>query len=50
MYYGVIDVEPANEFKLILTFENNVKKLFDMEPYLVKGIFKELQDKTLFDL
>lgn len=33
---------------LILTFENNEKRLFDMVPYLELGIFKTLKDENLF--
>ena len=33
---------------LILTFENNEVKIFDMIPYLDKGIFQELKDENLF--
>jgi hypothetical protein len=31
-----------------LTFENNEKKIFDMKPYLDKGIFSELKDEKKF--
>ena len=48
MYLGVKEVNPIDNYKLILTFENNEVKLFDMTPYLDKGIFKELKDENLF--
>jgi hypothetical protein len=37
-----------SEYKLLLTFENGEVRLFDMNPYLEKGIFRELKDISLF--
>ena len=48
MYLAVKEVKPIDNYKLILTFENNEGKLFDMIPYLDKGIFQELKDENLF--
>ena len=48
MYLAVKEVKPIDNYKLILTFENNEVKIFDMIPYLDKGIFQELKDKNLF--
>jgi len=42
------EVKTLDEYKLLLTFENDEVKLFDMNPYLGKGIFKELKDISLF--
>ena len=44
----IIDVKPLEDCKLLLTFDNNVKKIKDMKPYLNKGVFKILQDKSIF--
>ena len=44
----VISVEAVKEHILKLSFENNEIKLFDVSPYLDKGIFKELQDYNYF--
>ena len=49
MYLAVKDVKSIENYKLILTFEDGSIKLFDMKPFLEKGIFKELRDKTLFE-
>ena len=49
MYLAVIDVEPLNDYKLLLTFENGEKRIFDVSPYLDKGIFKELKDEEKFN-
>ena len=48
MYLAVKDVKPIENYKLIITFDNEIVKLFDMKPFLEKGIFKELKDETLF--
>lgn len=48
MYLSVKEVKPLDEYKLLVTFENGEVKLFDMNPYLNKGIFKELKDISLF--
>ena len=45
MYLAVKEVKPIDNYKLILTFENNEVKIFDMIPYLDKGIFQELKMK-----
>ena len=38
MYLAVKEVKPIDNYKLILTFENNEVKIFDMIPYLDKVI------------
>jgi hypothetical protein len=48
MYLAVKSVKPLPNYKLLLTFENDETRLFDMNPYLDKGIFKELRDSSLF--
>lgn len=49
MYVGVKSVKPLLEYKLLLTFENNEQRIFDMSPYLDTGIFRELRDLTMFN-
>jgi len=49
MYLAVKSVEPINDYNLILTFENGEKRRFDMNPFLCKGIFKELKDVSKFN-
>jgi hypothetical protein len=48
MYPRVKDVKPTDDYKLILTFTNDEKKIFDVTPYLDKGFFKQLKDKSYF--
>jgi hypothetical protein len=49
MYIGVKAVEPLPEFRLLITFENDQRRVFNMEPYLDKGVFRELREISLFD-
>ncbi|WBW97662.1 DUF2442 domain-containing protein [Oceanirhabdus sp. W0125-5] len=48
MYFSIVEVKPLKDYKLLLTFENGEKRIFDMNPYLSKGIFKELKDENVF--
>ncbi|WP_035270702.1 DUF2442 domain-containing protein [Desulfitibacter alkalitolerans] len=48
MYLAIIDVKPLSDYQLLLTFENGEKRIFDMKPYLDKGVFKELEDEEKF--
>lgn len=49
MYLSIIDVKPLDEYKLLLTFENKEKRLFDVSPYLNMGKFSELKEISLFN-
>lgn len=44
----VTAVEPMDSYLLRLTFENNDVRVFDVSPFLEKGIFQELKDKNYF--
>ena len=48
MYYSVKEVIPNDDFTLLLTFENNEQKSFDLKPYLNFGVFKQLADIDTF--
>src|ERR1039458_9920801 len=48
-YFAVKEVKAIEDYKLILTFSNGEKRLFDMTPHLTKGIFKELRNVVLFN-
>ncbi len=48
MYLAVTEVKALEDYQLLLTFENGEKRIFDMKPYLDKGIFQELKDKKKF--
>ena len=45
----VVHVQAEQNFKLLITFNNGEKKSFDVKPYLGIGVFKELQDVSLFN-
>ncbi|MDR0613166.1 MAG: DUF2442 domain-containing protein [Dysgonamonadaceae bacterium] len=50
MYIGVKAVVPQENYKLLLTFENDEQGIFDMKPYLDFGpVFKVLKDPRLFN-
>lgn len=44
----VISVKPLDNFILELEFDSNEMGLFDVKPYLNKGIFCELNDENYF--
>jgi hypothetical protein len=44
----VTAVEAMDGYRVRLSFTNGEKKLFDMTPYLDKGIFRELVDTSYF--
>ena len=48
MYLSGTDVKPLENYKLLLTFENDEQKVFDVTPYLEVGKFSELKDDSLF--
>jgi len=49
MYPSVKKVKSVEDYKLLLTFSNGEKRMFDMKPYLTKGLFKQLKDVALFN-
>jgi len=44
----VITVKPEDNYKLAVTFDNGEKRLFDVAPFLDKGIFSELKNVDYF--
>lgn len=43
------NVEPIDDYKLIIEFDNGEKRIKDMKPYLENGVFKKLKDKNFFN-
>ncbi len=41
-------VKPLDNYCLMVWFENEEQKIFDLKPYLNKGIFSQLKDLSLF--
>jgi hypothetical protein len=44
----VKSVQAKDDYCLLLTFENGEKRMFDLKPYLNKGVFKRLQNSASF--
>ena len=49
MYWDVTAVKPQPDFLIYVETKDGRKGLFDMKPYLHKGLFKELADTELFN-
>ncbi len=45
---SVVVVEPLENYKLRVTLSNGRKGVFDVSPYLNKGVFRELKDPQYF--
>ena len=48
MYKGVTGVEATDDYKLLLSFDNKEKRVFDASAILACGRFSELKDLSLF--
>jgi hypothetical protein len=46
---AIREVEPTENYNLILTFDTGEKRRFDMNPFLSKGDYKELRDIDKFN-
>jgi len=44
-----VNVVPQEDYKLLVTFGNNEKKIFDVKPYLNLYPYQELKNKVLFN-
>ena len=44
----VKSVKPQEDYRLLLTFENGEKRVFELKPYLEKPVFRQLKDVVLF--
>lgn len=45
---SVVNVQPLDNYRLLLEFNTHEKKIFDLNEYLEHGIFKELKNPGLF--
>jgi len=45
---GIVKVAPQDDYKLLLTFSDGKKGVFDVKPYLGEGVFRELQNPSMF--
>jgi hypothetical protein len=49
-YWTVKNVVSLKDYKILLTFEKGIKKIFDMKPYLKYPMYKPLEDISLFNM
>jgi len=49
VYIGVKGVKPLPDYRLLITFENGEQRIFDVRPYLGKGLFRELWNVAQFN-
>ena len=41
-------VRPLDDYRLEVTFENGERRVFDVKPYLQRGVFVRLQNRAVF--
>ena len=44
----VKQVRPLEDYQLALIFENGEQRIFDVKPYLQRGVFVRLQNRVTF--
>jgi hypothetical protein len=44
----VISVRPLSDYRLDVTFENGERRVFDLRPYLDRGVFERLRNPATF--
>lgn len=49
MYWDVNIVKPKSEYKIYVEIEDGRKGIFDLKPYLNKGVLRELRDIDYFN-
>ena len=49
MYWDVKFVKPLSNFCIYVEIEDGRKGVFDMKPYLNRGVFQELKDTHYFN-
>ncbi|MEI6545355.1 MAG: DUF2442 domain-containing protein [Methylococcales bacterium] len=49
MYWDVKLVKPLSGYRIYVEIENQQKGVFDLKPYLDKGVFRELQNIHYFN-
>jgi hypothetical protein len=45
----VASVRPIDNYRLDIVFENGERRIFDVKPYLFRGIFVRLQNRPTFE-
>lgn len=49
MYWDVKTVRPLPDFRIYVEIEDGRKGIFDLNPYLDRGVFRELRDVHYFN-
>ena len=49
MYWDVKTVKPLPNFRIYVELEDGRKGIFDLNPYLDRGVFRELRDVHYFN-
>ena len=49
MYWDATLVRPLEDFRIYVELQDGCKGIFDMKPYLYRGIFKELKSIDYFN-
>lgn len=49
MYWDVKTVRPLDDYRIYVEIEDGRKGIFDLKPYLDRGVFRELRDKHYFE-
>lgn len=44
-----VHVSVLEDYKLLVTFHNNEKRIFDVKPYLTFGPYAELREREIFE-
>lgn len=48
MYWDVKLVKPMSGYRIYVEVEDGRRGIFDLKPYLDRGVFRELQDEDYF--
>jgi len=43
-----VEVKPLEQYKLLITFDNNERRIFDVAPYLNDDFFAPLRNPSVF--
>ena len=49
MYIGAKEVKTLADYRLLVVFENEERRVFDVSPYLDHGVFRALRDPATFN-
>ena len=49
MYWDVKFVEPLTDYRIYVEIANGEKGIFDLKPYLDRGVFRELRNVDYFN-